>query len=267
MESAPELVLLAERLYRSWEALDYDAMLEAMARDHSALMIGSDPGEWWAGHEVITAVMRTQAQEMPHIHFEVQDIVAWKMGATGWAAVKAQMATADLPPVETRSTIVFCEEGAYWRIVLWHFSVAVANEEVLGVGLTTSVDEILTMVQDELPPVAAMAGDGSVTIMFTDIEGSAALMESLGENRWLELIDWHDGVVRQQTLLFGGSVVKGQGDGFMLAFPATGSATACAMAVQRGLSMGWGASQSLFASGCTAATPRPRQVTSSVGRS
>jgi adenylate cyclase len=239
MDSAPELVLLAERLYRSWEALDYEAMLEAIARDDGALIVGSDPGEWWAGHEVITAVMRTQAQEMPQIHFEIEEIVAWKKGATGWAAVKAQMATDHLPPAETRSTIVFSEEGAYWRIVQWHFSIAVANEEVLGVGLTTAVDQILAMVQDEPPPVAAMAADGSVTIMFTDIEGSTALMESLGEESWLELLKWHDGVVRQQTLLFGGGVVKGQGDGFMLAFPAPGSATACAMAVQRALSTGW----------------------------
>ena len=138
MESAPELVLLAERLYRSWEALDYEAMLEALARDQGVLMVGSDPGEWWAGYEVIAAVMRTQAHEMPQIHFEVEEIAAWKKGATGWAAVKAQMATADLPPVETRATIVFCEEGAYWRIVQWHFSIAVANEEVLGVGLDDS---------------------------------------------------------------------------------------------------------------------------------
>ena len=78
MESAPDLVLLTERLYRSWEALDYEAMIEAIARDHCALMVGSDPGEWWAGHEVITAVMRTQTQEMPQIHFEVEEIVAVK---------------------------------------------------------------------------------------------------------------------------------------------------------------------------------------------
>ena len=84
-----------------------------------------------------------------------------------------------------------------------------------------------------------MATDGSVTIVFTDIENSTALMETLGEDRWLELLEWHDHAVRQQTTLFGGSVVKGQGDGFMLAFPAAGSATASAMAIQRALSTGW----------------------------
>jgi class 3 adenylate cyclase len=45
--------------------------------------------------------------------------------------------------------------------------------------------------------------------------------------------------VGQKTAVFGGTVVKGQGDGFMLAFPAAGSAAACASAIQRTLSEGW----------------------------
>lgn len=239
MDPAPELVLLVERLYRSWAALDYEAMLEAIARHPGTLVIGSDPQEWWAGPEEITAVMRAQAQEMPTIHFEIEEVDAWKEGTIGWAAVKAQMTMSDAPPTFTRSTLVLREEGAYWRVVQWHFSVAVPNEEVLGVGLTTALDGILTTVLDERPPVGALSGDGSVTIMFTDIEGSTDLMESLGESKWLELLEWHDDAVRQQTTLFGGTIVKGQGDGFMLAFPATGSAAACAVAVQRTLSAGW----------------------------
>ena len=75
--------------------------------------------------------------------------------------------------------------------------------------------------------------------MFTDIEGSTALMEGLGEAKWLDLLEWHNGAVRQQAGLFGGTVVKGQGDGFMIAFPAVGSAAACAVAIQRSLSAGW----------------------------
>ena len=78
-----------------------------------------------------------------------------------------------------------------------------------------------------------MAPDGSVTIMFTDLEGSTSLMESLGERRWLELLERHNSLVTSQVAAFGGTVVKGEGDGFMLAFPACGSATACAVAIQR----------------------------------
>ena len=149
------------------------------------------------------------------------------------------MVIEDRPAVLTRSTLVLREEGLNWRIVHWHISMPVANEESLGIGLTTTVDELLVMVQAERPTVTAMAADGSVTIVFTDVEGSTALMETLGERQWLELLDWHDRAVKQQTALFGGSVVKGLGDGFMLAFPAIGSAAACAVAIERALSGGW----------------------------
>jgi adenylate cyclase len=239
MEEAPELVIFLERLYRSWEALDYEAIIDATARNPGALMIGSDPGEWWAGPKDITAVLRAQVQEMPRFHFDIEEVVAWKEGSVGWAAARALFTPEDRPPVQTPTTLVLHEEGAYWRIVQWHFSIPVTNEEILGVELTTAVEEILSMVQDERPPIGAAASDGSVTIVFTDIEGSTALMESLGEERWLELIRWHDDVVKEQTTLFGGSVVKGQGDGFMLAFPASGSAAACAVAIERALSSGW----------------------------
>lgn len=142
-------------------------------------------------------------------------------------------------PFQARTTVVLHEEGAYWRVVQWHSSLGVSNEETLGVEMTTDVDEILSLVRNDPAPVGALAGDGSVTIMFTDIEGSTALLESLGEQAWLELLEWHDGIVRQQTAVFGGNVVKGQGDGFMLAFPATGAAAACATAIQRALRAGW----------------------------
>lgn len=239
MEQAPELVHLVERLFRSWSELDYESLIEAMSRDPGTLMIGSDPGEWWLGPKDIAAVLRTQVHEMPSFRFEDLEISAWKEGGFGWAAAKAHFLTEDQPPVLTRTTVVLREEGPYWRIVQWHFSIPVLNEDVVGIGLTTAVDEILTAVQDEGSSVTAMATDGSVTIVFTDIEGSTALMEALGEVRWLELLQWHDDAVRQQTSLFGGNVVKGQGDGFMLAFPAPGSAVACASALQRSLASGW----------------------------
>ena len=69
------------------------------------------------------------------------------------------------------------------------------------------------------------------------------LMESLGKERWLELLEWHDSIVKQKTAVFGRTVVKGSGDGFMLAFPAAGSAAACASAIQRSFSEGWTAVQ------------------------
>src|ERR1700680_4962696 len=190
MEPAPELVLLMERMYRHWEALDSAAFADAIARQTGSLMIGSDPDEWWAGYDAISAVIRVQFREfqdeLPKIHFEIEETDGWKEGSVGWVACRALMVLEGMSPLLTRSTVVLHEEGAYWRIVQWHFSMPGANEDALGVGLTTAVEEILSMVQDERPPIGALGADGAVTIMFTDIEGSAALMESLGEKSWRE---------------------------------------------------------------------------------
>lgn len=139
---------------------------------------------------------------------------------------------------EVRMTFIDHEDGAFWRIVHHQSSVTVSNEEIVGLELTTAVDDLLLLAQDLAPPTAEMSSDGSVTIVFTDLEGSTALMESLGEESWLRLLDWHDAIVKQQTAVFGGTVVKGQGDGFMLAFTAAGTA-ACGIAMQRSLSEGW----------------------------
>jgi adenylate cyclase len=241
MEPAPELVSLMERMFRNWDALDANGMVDAFSRHAGSLAIGTDPDEWWEGFEAISAMWRVQFQEIQSVgklRCDIEKIVAWKEGTVGWISGRVQIAIGEIAPVPARLTVVVHEEGAYWRVVQWHTSIPVLNEASQGLEMTTAVDEILIMVQDEPPPVAALAGDGAVTIVFTDIEGSAALMESLGEQAWMELLDWHDGVVKQQTTVFGGSVVKGQGDGFMLAFPATGSAAACSVAIQRALRPG-----------------------------
>jgi adenylate cyclase len=239
MEPAPEIVLLIERAFQALLSGDAETFIDCLSRTAGTLLIGQDPNEWWVGFEENKAIVRVQLQEWPDIHSDIEEIVAWKEGSVGWVAAKTNRGLVGQPAVPARLSAVLHQEGAYWRIVQWHFSVPVANEEFVGVELTTALEGILTGVQDEEPPSSAMAGDGSVVIMFTDIEGSTALMESLGEDRWLELLQWHNEVIRQQTAVFGGSVVKGQGDGFMLAFAACGAAVACAVALQRALKSGW----------------------------
>jgi adenylate cyclase len=239
MEPAPELVQLMERVLRSWAVRDHQSVIDAFSRHSGALVIGTDPDEWWVGAREFGAVLQIQWQETPPFDFDVHEIVGWREGTVGWIAARFDLNFEGRPPVPIRSTAVFHEEGTYWRMVQWQNSVAVANEEIVGMGLTTTVDDILQDVQDERPSVSAMAPDGSVTIVFTDIEGSTNLMETIGEKRWLELLAWHNDAVTQQTALFGGTVVKGQGDGFMLAFPACGSALACAVVLERLLRAGW----------------------------
>ena len=98
----------------------------------------------------------------------------------------------------------------------------------------SGVDEVASRVASEQPSLrAAAAPDGTVTILFSDIEGSTALNERLGDVRWLELLQEHNRIVREQVQSYGGFEVKSQGDGFMIAFPSARRAIECAHAIQR----------------------------------
>jgi class 3 adenylate cyclase len=74
--------------------------------------------------------------------------------------------------------------------------------------------------------------EGAFTILFTDLAGSTALLERVGEERWFQLIRAHDGLVRRITEERGGTVVKSQGDGFMIVFTSARAGLQCAIATQ-----------------------------------
>ena len=77
-----------------------------------------------------------------------------------------------------------------------------------------------------------------MAILFSDIEGSTELNERLGDNEWVKLLARHDAAVRSAIERHHGQVVKTQGDGFMVAFPAPEAAVRCAIAVQRAFDKG-----------------------------
>jgi class 3 adenylate cyclase len=77
--------------------------------------------------------------------------------------------------------------------------------------------------------------EGTVTIVFTDIEGSTEMAARLGDLRWVEVLAEHDRVVRHHAAAQGGHEVKSQGDGLMLTFGSARTAIDFAIAVQREL--------------------------------
>jgi class 3 adenylate cyclase len=79
----------------------------------------------------------------------------------------------------------------------------------------------------------AAAPDGTVTILFSDVEGSTALVERLGDQRWLEILRRHNELFRRHIAQTGGFEVKTVGDAFMVAFPSARGAVRCAAAIQR----------------------------------
>ena len=69
------------------------------------------------------------------------------------------------------------------------------------------------------------------TILLTDIVGSTERAASLGDDRWRDLLDAHDRVVREQLSRVGGREIKQTGDGFLISFDGPGRGIRCANAI------------------------------------
>ena len=66
------------------------------------------------------------------------------------------------------------------------------------------------------------------TVLFTDIVGSTDLIASVGDERWIELLESHDRIVREQLARFRGEEVETTGDGFLATFDGPTRAVSCA---------------------------------------
>jgi class 3 adenylate cyclase len=70
-------------------------------------------------------------------------------------------------------------------------------------------------------------------ILFTDMEGSTAMTERLGDAGHMEVLRAHDSVIREALFRCEGRQVKHTGDGVMASFTAASPAVECSIAIQR----------------------------------
>jgi class 3 adenylate cyclase len=90
----------------------------------------------------------------------------------------------------------------------------------------------------ESPYGAALWPDGTLdgglrTIVFTDLVGSTALTQKLGDHGLLRLLRRHDEIIRDSVATFGGREVKHTGDGLMASFVSASRAVETAVTIQR----------------------------------
>ncbi len=74
---------------------------------------------------------------------------------------------------------------------------------------------------------------GVVTILFTDVEGSTALTQRLGDAKAQEVLHTHNTIVRDSLKAHDGSEVKHTGDGIMASFGSARQALESAITIQR----------------------------------
>ena len=107
---------------------------------------------------------------------------------------------------------------------------------ITSTDMMNSIDTVARVVMQDKPDLRPQAApDGTVTVMFSDIEGSTALNDRLGDARFMEVLREHNAIVRDGIKAHSGFEVKSEGDGFMVAFQSAGKAVECAAAIQTAL--------------------------------
>src|SRR5262245_11300987 len=86
------------------------------------------------------------------------------------------------------------------------------------------------------PPARRDLPSGTVTFLFTDIEGSTRLLSELGEG-YAEALAQHRRILRESFERHGGVEVDTQGDAFFVAFSSAGSAVGAASEAQQQLAL------------------------------
>ncbi|WP_235737616.1 adenylate/guanylate cyclase domain-containing protein [Nocardioides alcanivorans] len=110
------------------------------------------------------------------------------------------------------------------------------REHGVGGFLAASIEDVTGWSVADRLRINKLAGpDGTVTVLFSDIEGSTALNEQLGDDDWMALLGEHDAVVRAEVRRHRGHVVKHQGDGFMIVFGSSQRAAQAATGIQANL--------------------------------
>ena len=132
-----------------------------------------------------------------------------------WLSVDAASYLASSIP-GARLTMLEGASGAY----------AVEDSE----AVLLAIDEFLGEGEEA---AGAKIPSGLVTILFTDVEGSAALTQRLGDAKARQLLREHERIVREALKAHGGTEVKTMGDGFMAYFTSATGALECAIAMQR----------------------------------
>jgi class 3 adenylate cyclase len=100
-------------------------------------------------------------------------------------------------------------------------------------AMASAIDEFLGEGEEAAAGAEPPEAGAFRTVLFTDVEGSTALTQRLGDAKARDVLREHERMVREALKSHGGSEVKALGDGFMASFGSATKALECAIAMQR----------------------------------
>ncbi|MBT8248713.1 MAG: nuclear transport factor 2 family protein [Acidimicrobiia bacterium] len=228
---SPEIESVARRTVQAY-AGDFETLRNLMSSDPSLRVLGFDRDEWWKGSAVFD-VRQAQSEQQPEFQVRIAEVEGFEDGEFGWATVFSTIVTPD-EETQLRTSMVLRIEAGVWRVVQWHNSSPVPNQQVFGVEITTTLDDLVTSILSEgnQMPVGQTT-EGTMTLVFTDVVDSTPFAERVGDDKWAALVAQHEAVIGAVTASHGGTVVKFLGDGSMLAFESARAAVRTAVEIQK----------------------------------
>jgi class 3 adenylate cyclase len=158
---------------------------------------------------LVTAAARAQGKRIPGIDADALDVLA----RAAWPGNVRELENA------LERAVALASEGV--SIGMQHL--AVAPEPVRNDASG-----------HRLPDLRRHAApDGTVTLMFSDMENFSGMTARLGDIAAQKIIGEHNRIVREQLAAHGGHEVYVQGDGFLLAFGSARRALHCAIAMHQ----------------------------------
>ena len=137
MEPSNELKALYVRSCEAISSGDYSFFERYFSNRDGVTAIGTDPTEWWSGYATITGVFKSQLKELSGLQLLADAPQAYRDGSIGWVAGQPILKFSDGTEMPVRLTAVFQKEENGWKIVQWHFSMGVPNEDSIGEMPTT----------------------------------------------------------------------------------------------------------------------------------
>jgi class 3 adenylate cyclase len=97
-------------------------------------------------------------------------------------------------------------------------------------AVVAEIEDFVTGARRPLPPKRQL-----LTVMFTDVVGSTTAAVRMGDDRWRDVLDTHDRLLRAELARHGGTEIDSAGDGFLSTFTTPSAATRCAQRLHRAM--------------------------------
>ncbi len=238
-DAKTEAAVLAvlDKFAERYSKQDLDGVMALIASDPDLVLIGTGADETRIGFDEAKAQIQRDWSQSDATPMKIDPHSVSAAGSVAWVAadmtIRVITGGQDVGVGQLRLTTVLEQRDGKWLIVQFHGSAPMAGQPE-GESWPTSIDAVVASVQAERPDLRRHAApDGTVTILFSDIEGSTAITERLGDLRWVEVLRAHNAIIREQLGAHDGFEVKFVGDGFMLAFQSARRALQCAIGIQR----------------------------------